>query len=173
MITATIDNQDQICAWKCMSGYIGDKLAGRPTQGNIRLSEGFLNLMGRNKVLPASRWQVRLGLAEPGTKTNQFVAGTLIETIAMGLMATIFSTILAIPVSFLAAHNIMSRLPGGTAFYYVMRGILNAVRAVDTIIWGIIIITWVGLGSFAGVIALTIHSVAVCMFADLTVMSFQ
>ena len=124
------------------------------------MSDNSLNLMGRNKVLPASKWQVMLGLAEPGAKTNQFVAGTLIETIAMGLMATIFSTILAIPVSFLAAHNIMSRLPGGTALYYIMRGILNAVRAVDTIIWGIIIITWVGLGSFAGVIALTIHSVA-------------
>jgi phosphonate transport system permease protein len=159
-ITISVKGQDQICAWKCMSEYIGDKLAGRTPQGVIRLSENFLNLMGRNKVLPASRWQVRLGLAEPGTRTNQFVAGTLIETIAMGLMATIFSTILAIPVSFLAAHNIMSRLPGGTAMYYVMRGILNAVRAIDTIIWGIIIITWVGLGSFAGVIALTIHSVA-------------
>lgn len=160
VITISINGQDQICAWKCMSEYIGDKLAGRTPQGVIRLSENFLNLMGRNKLLPASRWQVRLGLAEPGTKTNQFVAGTLIETIAMGLMATLFSTILAIPVSFLAAHNIMSRLPGGTAIYYVMRGILNAVRAIDTIIWGIIIITWVGLGSFAGVIALTIHSVA-------------
>ncbi len=160
VITISINGQDQICAWKCMSEYIGDKLAGRTPQGVIRLSENFLNLMGRNKLLPASRWQVRLGLAEPGTKTNQFVAGTLIETIAMGLLATLFSTILAIPVSFLAAHNIMSRLPGGTAIYYVMRGILNAVRAIDTIIWGIIIITWVGLGSFAGVIALTIHSVA-------------
>ncbi len=84
----------------------------------------------------------------------------MIETIAMGLMATIFSTILAIPVSFLAAHNIMSRVPGGTAIYYVMRGILNVVRAIDTIVWGLIIIVWVGLGSFAGVIALTIHSVA-------------
>ena len=112
VITISINGQDQICAWKCMSEYIGDKLAGRTPQGVIRLSESFLNLMGRNKVLLASRWQVRLGLAEPGTKTNQFVAGTLIETIAMGLMATIFSTILAIPVSFLAAHNIMSRLPG-------------------------------------------------------------
>lgn len=160
VITISIKGQDQICAWKCMSDYIGDKLAGRPTQGVIRLSENFLNLMGRNKFLPASRWQVRLGLAEPGTKANRFVAGTIIETIAMGLMATIFSTILAIPVSFLAAHNIMSRLPGGTVFYYIMRGILNAVRAVDTIVWGIIVLTWVGLGSFAGVIALTIHSVA-------------
>jgi phosphonate transport system permease protein len=159
-ITISINGEDHICAWKCMSQYIGDKLAGRTPQGVIRASENLLNLIGRIKLVPASKWQVMLGLAESGAKTNQFVAGTLIETIAMGLMATIFSTIIAIPVSFLAAHNIMSRLPGGTALYYIMRGILNAVRAVDTIIWGIIIITWVGLGSFAGVIALTIHSVA-------------
>jgi phosphonate transport system permease protein len=110
--------------------------------------------------LPASKWQVNLGLAEPGSKVNRFVAGTMIETIAMGLMATLFSTVLAVPVSFLAAHNIMSRFPGGVAIYYGMRGILNIVRAIDTIVWGLIVIVWVGLGSFAGVIALTIHSVA-------------
>ena len=160
VITISINGEDQICAWKCMSTYIGDKLAERTPQGVIRASDNLLDLVGRIKPVPVSKWQVMLGLAESGAKTNQFVAGTLIETIAMGLMATIFSTIIAIPVSFLAAHNIMSRLPGGTALYYIMRGILNAVRAVDTIIWGIIIITWVGLGSFAGVIALTIHSVA-------------
>src|SRR6266487_5585571 len=160
VITISINGQDQICAWKCMSQYIGDKLAGRTPQGVIRASDNLLDLIGRIKLVPASKWQVMLGLAESGTKMNQFFAGTLIQTIATGLMATIFSTIIAIPVSFLAAHNIMSRLPGGTALYYIMRGILNAVRAVDTIIWGIIIITWVGLGSFAGVIALTIHSVA-------------
>src|SRR6266496_5518413 len=160
VITISINGEDQICAWKCMSTYIGDKLAERTPQGVIRASDNLLDLVGRIKLVPSSKWQVMLGLVESGAKTNQFVAGTLIETIAMGLMATIFSTIIAIPVSFLAAHNIMSRLPGGTALYYIMRGILNAVRAVDTIIWGIIIITWVGLGSFAGVIALTIHSVA-------------
>ena len=161
IITISINGQDQICAWKCLSEYVSDKLAGRPTQGVIRASENFLNVVvGRVKLLPATKWQINLGLVEPGTKTKQFVAGTMIETIAMGLMATIFSTILAIPVSFLAAHNIMSRFPGGTALYYVMRGILNVVRAVDTLVWGIIVITWVGLGSFAGVIALTIHSVA-------------
>ena len=159
-ITISINGEDHICAWKCMFQYIGDKLAGRTPQGVIRASDNLLNLIGQIKLVPASKLQVMLGLAESGAKTNQFVAGTLIETIAMGLMATIFSTIIAIPVSFLAAHNIMSRLPGGTALYYIMRGILNAVRAIDTIIWGIIIITWVGLGSFAGVIALTIHSVA-------------
>ena len=160
MITISVKGEDQICAWKCMYDYLGDKLAGRPTEGVIRASENLLNIVGRTKLLPASKWQVNLGLAEPGSKANTFVAGTMIETIAMGLMATLFSTVLAIPVSFLAAHNIMARFPGGTALYYLIRGILNVVRAIDTIVWGLIVIVWVGLGSFAGVMALTIHSVA-------------
>ena len=87
-------------------------------------------------------------------------AGKIVETIALGLMSTIISTILAVPLSFLAAHNIMSRVRGGTLIYYAMRTLLNIVRAIDTLIWGLIVVLWVGLGSFAGVIALTIHSVA-------------
>ncbi|HEX9332280.1 MAG TPA: phosphonate ABC transporter, permease protein PhnE [Anaerolineales bacterium] len=160
VITISVQGQDKICAWKCLYSYISDKLAGRPTEGVIRLSKNLLDILGAVKPVPASRWRVGLGLAEPGSKVNTFVAGTMIETIAMGLMATLFSTILALPVSFLAARNIMSRFSGGTAIYYGMRGILNVVRAIDTIVWGLIVIVWVGLGSFAGVIALTIHSVA-------------
>jgi phosphonate transport system permease protein len=160
MITISVQGQDQICAWKCLYTYASDKLAGRQPAGVIRLSENFLNILGRMKDVPASAWRVRLGLAEPGSDVRTFVAGTMIETIAMGLMATLFSTILAIPVSFLAAHNIMSRFRGGTLIYYIVRAVLNVVRAIDTIVWGLIVIVWVGLGSFAGVIALTIHSVA-------------
>lgn len=160
VITISVNGEDQICAWKCMYTYISDKLAGRQTAGLIRLSDNLLDIIGRVKPQPASAWRVRLGLAEPGSRVNTFVAGSMIETVAMGLLATIFSTILAVPVSFLAAHNIMERVPGGTAIYYVSRTILNVVRAIDTIVWGLIVIVWVGLGSFAGVIALTIHSVA-------------
>jgi len=94
------------------------------------------------------------------TVNDTFVAGKIFETIALGLMATMLSTVLAIPLSFLAAHNIMARVPGGILIYYVMRTFLNVVRSIDTIIWGIIVIVWVGLGPFAGLIALTIHSVA-------------
>ncbi len=160
VITISVKGEDQICAWSCLYTYISDKLAGLPTAGIIRPSDNLLDIIGRVKPVSAPRWQVRLGLAAPDSKINTFVAGSMIETIAMGLMATLFSTILAIPVSFLAAHNIMSRVPGGTAIYYGVRGILNVVRAIDTIVWGLIVIVWVGLGSFAGVIALTIHSVA-------------
>jgi phosphonate transport system permease protein len=160
MITLTVNGQDQICAWSCMSTYIGDRLAGRTPAGTIRVSDNLLDIVGRMKLIPASAWQISLGLAAPGGKVNTFIGGSMIETIAMGLMATIFSTILAIPVSFFAAHNIMSKLPGGRVIYYVARTILNIVRAIDTIVWGLVVIVWVGLGTFAGVIALTIHSVA-------------
>ncbi|HUH96607.1 MAG TPA: phosphonate ABC transporter, permease protein PhnE [Anaerolineales bacterium] len=160
MITITINGQDGICAWNCLYTYLGDKLAGKPVPGPIRLSDNLLTIVGQIKSVPAPKWEIGLGLAAPAGRVNTFAAGTMLETIAMGLMATIFSTILAIPISFFAARNIMSHLPGGTAIYYVARGILNVVRAVDTIVWGLIVIVWVGLGAFAGVIALTIHSVA-------------
>jgi len=123
-------------------------------------SENFGYIFGAIKAAPAPDLLVRLGLVQAGAEIPIFQAGKIIETIALGLISTILSTILAIPLSFLAAHNIMSRVPGGTVIYYIMRIILNIVRAIDTLIWGLIVVLWVGLGSFAGVIALTIHSIA-------------
>ena len=130
------------------------------TTGAISPSENFGDIFGRVADAPAPGWMVNLRLAADGQAIPTYRPGSLIETIAIGLLATIFSTVLAIPVSFFAAHNIMSRVPGGTIIYYVARGLLNIVRAVDTLIWGVLVIVWVGLGDFAGILALTIHSIA-------------
>ena len=123
-------------------------------------SENFYYIFGSIVPKPAPDWLVRLGLVQAGAEIPTFEAGKIIETIALGLISTIFSTIFAIPFSFLAARNIMSRVPGGTAIYYVTRTFLNIVRSIDPLIWGLIVVLWVGLGSFAGVLALTIHSIA-------------
>ncbi len=123
-------------------------------------SENFYYIFGNIVSKPAPQWLVRLGLVQAGANIPTFEAGKIIETIALGLISTVFSTILAIPLSFLAARNITSRIPGGTVIYYVMRTFLNIVRSIDTLIWGLIVVLWVGLGSFAGVLALTIHSIA-------------
>ncbi|MEP7198540.1 MAG: phosphonate ABC transporter, permease protein PhnE, partial [Chloroflexota bacterium] len=93
-------------------------------------------------------------------KDGALVPGKLIETIALGLLATLFSIVLAVPLSFFAAHNLMARVPGGAVVYYAMRTFLNVVRAIDTVIWGLIVVVWIGLGPMAGTIALTIHSMA-------------
>jgi len=155
-----INGADKTCSWSCLFAYWGDRLAGRQPANPVMVSSDVLDIFGKIEKKAARGWQVNLGLAQKGEKVNTFIAGKMVETIAIGLMATLFSTILALPVSFLAAHNIMSRVRGGTALYYILRTILNVVRAVDTVVWGLLVIVWVGLGSFAGVIALTIHSVA-------------
>lgn len=158
--TTVVNGQEVACSWGCLFGNWGARLTGRQPVSPVKASENLLDIFGRVMLQPVPRWQVNLGLAQKGQEVNTFVAGKMIETIAIGLMATLFSTLLAAPLSFLAAHNIMSRVPGGNAIYYGMRGIFNIVRAVDTVVWGLIVIVWVGLGSFAGVIALSIHSMA-------------
>jgi len=153
-------DEPKVCSWGCMFDYFSARLSGQEPEFEARVSRNVFIIFGEVKKQAAPAWMVNLGLAQKGQLVNTFIAGKMVETIAIGLMATLFSTVLAFPVSFLAAHNIMSRVPGGTGIYYVMRTFLNVVRAVDTVLWGLIVIVWVGLGSFAGVLALTIHSVA-------------
>src|SRR6266536_2525464 len=49
VITISINGEDRTCAWSCMYTYVGDKLAGRPIAGLIRLSDNLLNIIGRVK----------------------------------------------------------------------------------------------------------------------------
>jgi len=84
----------------------------------------------------------------------------MVETIFLGLMATLFGIVLAVPVSFLAARNLMGGSGITMAVYYLVRTVLNIVRSIEPLIWAIIAVLWVGLGPFAGVIALTVHSIA-------------
>ncbi len=84
----------------------------------------------------------------------------MVETIYLGLMATFFGTILAIPLSFIAARNLMSENVVTRAIYFITRTLLNVIRSIEPLIWAIIAAAWVGLGPFAGMIALTLHSIA-------------
>ena len=51
-------------------------------------------------------------------------------------------------------------LPIGNWVYYVLRTILNLVRSIEAIIMVIVFVVWVGLGPFAGALALTLHTIA-------------
>lgn len=90
----------------------------------------------------------------------QLAIGRMIVTIFQALMATSFGIVLAIPFSFLAARNLMYGSWITRLIYYVVRFIMNVARSIEPIIWAVIATVWVGLGPFAGVIALTIHTIA-------------
>jgi phosphonate transport system permease protein len=93
-----------------------------------------------------------------------YVGGEVLKgaavTVAMALMATTLAMFVAVPISFLAAHNLMSGNPVTLGIYYIVRTILNILRSIEALIIAIIFVTIVGLGPFAGVMALAIHSVA-------------
>lgn len=50
--------------------------------------------------------------------------------------------------------------PFGTTLYNVSRTTLNVVRSIEPLIMGLVFVVWVGIGPFAGVLALTLHSIA-------------
>jgi phosphonate transport system permease protein len=84
----------------------------------------------------------------------------MLESVTMALMATTLAILLAIPISFLAARNLMGTNPVTMIIYVVVRTILNFVRSIEALIIAIVFVIIVGLGPFAGVMALAIHSVA-------------
>ncbi|MEZ4614213.1 MAG: hypothetical protein R2867_01680 [Caldilineaceae bacterium] len=55
-------------------------------------------------------------------------------------------------------HN--ASLPVGLAMYTVARTIFNALRSIEALIMVIVFAVWVGIGPFAGVLALGLHTVA-------------
>ncbi len=50
--------------------------------------------------------------------------------------------------------------PVGTIIYTLSRTIFNALRSIEPLIMAVIFVVWVGLGPFAGVMALTLHTIA-------------
>lgn len=83
----------------------------------------------------------------------------IIETIFMAFIATALAIPIAFVLSFLAAKNIMKG-PVAFSVYMLLRTLLNVTRSVEALIWAIIFSVWVGIGPFAGMMALMIHSIA-------------
>ena len=65
-------------------------------------------------------------------------------------MGTLTAALLAFPVGFLAAKNV---IPNVFA-HFAVRRVLDVFRGVDVLIWALIFINVVGLGPFAGILAI-------------------
>ena len=77
-----------------------------------------------------------------------------LETIAIAFLGTIFGAILAIPIAFLAARNIMPK-----AINLFFQGGITGIRVFPAFVIGVAIIRVTGLGPFAGVLTMGITSI--------------
>ena len=85
----------------------------------------------------------------------------MVETIFLAIVATAFSIVVALPLSFLGARNIMTGHPITAALYAVVRVIFTVVRSIDVLIVVIVAVIIFGLGSAAGVFGLAFHNIGV------------
>jgi len=84
----------------------------------------------------------------------------LVQTLFLAFMATAFAIPPAFVLAFMAARNLTRESPAAKWVYTALRTLMNLTRAVEPLVWALIFISWVGIGPFAGVLALWVHSVA-------------
>ena len=100
------------------------------------------------------------GIFNPNMDILIMCLTALAETIYLALLATVFAIPLAFILSFFAARNLMPRTFLGNTIYIIVRTIATVFRSIEAIVWAIIFSVWVGIGPFAGMLALMIHSIA-------------
>ena len=94
------------------------------------------------------------------SQTLLVVLDRMIETVFLALMGTTMGVLFAVPMSFLGAKNLTASLPAGRVIYGATRAVFNIARSIEALVLAIIFTVWVGLGPFAGVLALGVHSIA-------------
>src|ERR1700739_1107854 len=87
---------------------------------------------------------------DPGSSFPLYLKA-LGETLSIALLGTTLAAVLALPVSLLAARNIVPNI-----VRFPVRRFLDSIRGVDTLIWALVWINVVGLGPFAGVLAIAV-----------------
>lgn len=88
---------------------------------------------------------------DPGSWARAVIfVKALFETIAIAFLGTILAAILALPLGFIAARNVVAN----RIVHFLARRSLDTVRGVDALIWALIWVNVVGLGPFAGMLAI-------------------
>ncbi|MCU4178564.1 phosphonate ABC transporter, permease protein PhnE [Bosea sp. BH3] len=88
---------------------------------------------------------------DPGSLARAMIfVKALFETIAIAFLGTILAAILAFPLGFIAARNVVAN----KIVHFLARRSLDTVRGVDALIWALIWVNVVGLGPFAGMLAI-------------------
>ncbi|WP_042220397.1 phosphonate ABC transporter, permease protein PhnE [Oceanobacillus manasiensis] len=93
-------------------------------------------------------------LFRPDWSATAEVSLSILETVLIAFAGSLMAAILAIPLGFLAAHN----MTGSRILTTIGKWILSAVRAFPDIILAILFVVAVGPNAFAGVLAIAIGS---------------
>jgi phosphonate transport system permease protein len=101
-------------------------------------------------------WKIFRAMFPPAfqTEIDRGVVGKVFESLYIAWIGTIIAATLSFPLSFLAAGNVAPRW-----IRYPIRQLFNAIRAVPELIVAMVLLAVVGLGPWAGALAIGLHSI--------------
>jgi phosphonate transport system permease protein len=86
------------------------------------------------------------------------VGRALLETFQMAFVSTVFGVLLSVPLAIGASRSQTPGLP----CYYAARSLISLFRTVPDLVWALLFVATVGLGPFAGTLALVVDSIGFC-----------
>jgi phosphonate transport system permease protein len=147
-----LPNQQTMTAFRTQTdakGYFSFEVEARPITASV---DGIASRLEVDTLTPVGGLKPSKALKE--VLDNMFV------TIFMALLSTTIATIVAAPLSFLAASNVTRKGVVGTAVYYIFRSFFNLLRAYDPLLMASVFGFWLSFGPFPGAIALTVVTIA-------------
>lgn len=104
---------------------------------------------------PSAAWRILQLMIEDVTWLDVTKSIHLMwDSIAMAWLGTLLAAVVAVPLSFLAAENLVPRW-----FSFLMRQVFNVLRAIPEIVLAVVLIPAFGLTKTAGVMAIAIGSI--------------
>ncbi len=86
---------------------------------------------------------------DPGPYAGEFLSATG-ETLGMAFLGTLFAAVIAFPLAYLGASNVVRNGP----VHFLIRRLFDIFRGIPSLIWALVFVAGFGLGPMAGVLAL-------------------
>jgi phosphonate transport system permease protein len=122
--------------------------------GLLLFGMGWLGLLDAGMIAGIGKLGEIVGLMlppNPGDWAHVWLyVMSLLQTVAISLLGTLCAAVLAIPLGLLAARNVVA----ARMLRFLTRRSLDTIRSIDILVWALIWVNVVGLGPFAGVLAI-------------------
>ena len=89
---------------------------------------------------------------------------SMLETVAMAYLGTMLAVVVAVPLGFLGARNVIP----ARIFHFVTRRLFDGMRGLDQLIWALVFVRAMGLGPIAGIMAIAVAETGILakLFAE-------
>lgn len=148
-ILATIFGMLAALAGAAILGFLGSRLGyviGRRAPSGLYALPTILSTAMAGAILALGFGQVIEWLYQ------------IVDTTTTVVMPLIIGAFLGALVGWLGVRK--GQLAAGLSIYYVARTVFNTLRSIEPLVMAIVFVIWVGLGPFAGSLALGLHTIA-------------